>query len=93
MVIAERQYRVCADVVSERLDEQVVLLKVSSGTYFELNASGALIWDVLQGEPDYDVAALTRRIAREFSVSETVCKADIDSLLEDLQQHGLVEKT
>ena len=70
------------------VDDEVVILDVPSGRYFGLNDVGALIWDLLDGDHDRD--AIVEAITAEFDVDRPTAAADLDSLLAELTEAGLV---
>lgn len=71
----------------EVVDETVVLHE-PSGKLHVLNATGALVWDMLDGRRD--VAALARVIADQAGVDETTVTADLIDLLALLVDEDLV---
>lgn len=67
---------------------EVVLLHLESGAYHELNAVGALIWKLLDGERD------TSRIVEQVRARVEDPPADLEDevtgFLADLRQRGLI---
>lgn len=76
------------DVVSEVLDGQAVVLNLRTGCYHMLNASGTRLWELL--ERDGDVESATRTLLAEYDISEAVLRADVDQVLAELRERGLV---
>ncbi len=74
--------------MARTVDDEVVILDVPSGRYFGLNDVGALIWDLLDGDHDRD--AIVEAITAEFDVDRPTAAADLDSLLAELTEAGLV---
>jgi hypothetical protein len=75
-------------VVSRRLGEQLVLVNLTDNSIFELNRTGARVWELLQetSAPDELVA----RLGDEFDVDEARLKGEVQSLLEAFSSRGLV---
>ncbi|MBE7481011.1 MAG: HPr-rel-A system PqqD family peptide chaperone [Polyangiaceae bacterium] len=76
------------DVVSEILDGQAVVLNLRTGCYHTLNASGTRLWELL--ERDGDVETATQTLLAEYDTSEETLRADVDKVLSELQERGLV---
>lgn len=77
------------EVISTEMDGEAVLMHVSKGVYYGLNAVGAVIWDRLK-QPAA-VAEICNSVADEFEVEREVCERDVCSLLDQLEEAGLVE--
>ena len=79
-----------ASIDSMQLDGEAVVLNLSTHAYFGLNATGTQVWELIRahaGITSQDVAAaLADRYGRDVSV----VSADVDSVLQELVQHGLV---
>ena len=74
--------------MARELDGDVVILDVTSGRYFSINDVGALIWDRLEHDTDKDT--LVEAVTSEFNVDKDTAKADIDALLDQLTEAGLI---
>lgn len=83
------KFRRSPDVVARSIDQEAVLLDLASGRYFGLNATGAAIWDALEGG-EADPESIARDIASRFSAPEEQILADVRALLADLVQQNLV---
>ena len=75
-------------VVVDDVDALVYSLDITSGRYYSLNDVGALIWDLLEQETTRD--DLVDIVADSFDVDRTVAASDIDELIADLVDRGLV---
>src|SRR6185295_13440033 len=75
--------------VSCGLSGEAVILSLQNGIYYGLNTVGARIWELIQ-EPK-TVGELHTLIQQEFEVDPARCAQDLEALLEDLSNHGLIE--
>ena len=76
------------DVVARRLDDVVVLINLKTNRMFELNSTGARLWElIVAGSKDVEVR---ETMLREFDVSETELTTAIDSLTSWLVSEGLI---
>ena len=74
---------VCCD-----LNEEVVILDLSSGVYFGLQGVGSVMWHYIQ-EPR-TVQELVDHLQSEYAISQEACVAKTVGFLEDLVRHGLI---
>lgn len=80
---------VVGDVVYNRVSDGAVLLSTDAEVYFGLNETGARIWEHLR-ECD-TVAGLCRALEGEYpEVEPDTIRADVEELLEELAEHGLL---
>lgn len=77
------------DVIARRLGEAAVLVHLPSNRIFELNATGARIWDLLcEG---LDAAQIQARLIEEFTVDAARAADELGDLLARLRDAGLLE--
>jgi PqqD family protein of HPr-rel-A system len=76
--------------VARALDDKLVVLDTETGGYFELDAVGARIWQLIADGSSLDevVAALTD----EFVVEPDEARRDANAFLDDLRKHHLIEE-
>ncbi len=71
------------------LEDEVVILGLEDGVYYGLNPVGAFIWNLIQ-EP-HTFAQIREAILAEYEVEKEVCEKDLQELLADLMEKGLIE--
>ena len=75
----------------QQLQEEAVLLNLDSGLYFGLDPIGTRIWNLLaEGQ---SLPQIVSTIMAEYEVDIEQCKADLLTLLGDLEAQGLVAVT
>ena len=79
-----------ADVLSQTVVGESVLLDLRSQKYFGLNPVGTRTWQLLQETGD--VSAIRARLLAEYEVAPDQLERDLDELLERLLRAGLVEE-
>ena len=79
-----------ADVLSQTVVGESVLLDLRSQKYFGLNPVGTRTWQLLQETGD--VSAIRARLLAEYEVAADQLERDLDELLERLLRAGLVEE-
>ena len=74
--------------MARELDGEVIILDVPSGRYFGINDVGAVVWGLLDGTHDRD--AIVDAVTAEFDIDRNTAAADLDALLAQLVDAGLV---
>ena len=76
------------DVVARRLDDVVILINLKTNRIFELNSTGARIWELVSSGESLE--SIRETMLREFDVSESEVSAAIDTLTTWLKNEGLL---
>ena len=77
-----------ADVAARRLGDEVVLVNLRTNLIYELNRTGARLWELLA--EGCDRREIERRMLADFEVDEETLRAEIGELLGSLLEAGLV---
>jgi Coenzyme PQQ synthesis protein D (PqqD) len=75
-------------IIWTELDGNVVLLSIELARYYETNAVGGLIWQLLE-EPR-EVTDLVDRVAARYRVDREQAQADVLTFLDALGKSGLL---
>jgi len=86
--VEDRIFRTADDVVSRRVGDVVVLVGLRTNRIYELNATGARMWELLRDGAGME--SLAEQLSREFDVQPGVLDAEIKELLNQLHTEGLV---
>ena len=76
--------------MARRVGDELVILDVGSSHYFGLNDVGALIWDRLEQESTR--ADLVDAVVASYDVDREQAAGDIDDLVDQLVDRGLVQR-
>jgi Coenzyme PQQ synthesis protein D (PqqD) len=82
------RFRTSPDVVARDIAEGLMLVNVQTGAAFKLNQVGAAVWRHLDGARE--VASIIAELRTRYGVDADRLQCDVDALLADLQQQGLV---
>ena len=74
--------------MARRVDDDLVILDIPSGQYFELNDVVALLWDRLDGS--HSVEDLIDVVLAEYDIDRDTASTDVEDLLGELIRAGLV---
>ena len=75
-------------VVARRLGAEAVLLNTQTERFFTLNAVGARVWNLIDGQRT--VALIVQDLVQSFSVPEAQLTHDVLELLHDLVEKQLI---
>jgi hypothetical protein len=77
------------DVVYRRVGQGAVLVHLPSNKIFELNTTGARIWELIVARLDQDTIVET--LVDEFEVAADRARAEVLHAVAELQREGLVQ--
>jgi hypothetical protein len=80
--------QISADL-SPELSGEIVILHLKDGIYYELNETGARIWELIQ-QP-CALGAVLDALLIEYDVDAQQCEADLLALVDDMADRGLIE--
>jgi PqqD family protein of HPr-rel-A system len=86
--VPSQTVRIADDVVFEILDDETVVLNLTSGEYHTLNGTGTRAWQLIEELGDLERVRAT--MSAEFDVAEDRLAGDLDRLLQDLVERRLV---
>lgn len=84
-----KRWRPSADTVSQRVGTDMVLVNLRTDQIFELNETGARIWDLLA--TGSDLAGIEQRLVQEYDVRESEVRGQVDALLRALREAELLQ--
>ena len=70
------------------IDDEVIIMRLDNGELFSLAGSGAAVWRLIDGTRDR--AALLAALSDEFDADHAEIAGDVDQLLKELVESGLV---
>jgi len=76
------------DWLSAKVGDELVMMSAEKGNYIGLSEVGARIWELI--ETPQDVDALCAQLIGEFEVAPDVCRAEVETFLNELVTHGAV---
>ncbi len=80
--------RIAPDVLYQSVDDESVLLNLGNDHFYALDDVGTRMWQILvdTGQPE----AVVAQMVREYKVDAETMRRDLDKLIEELRQAGLV---
>ena len=84
-----KRVSVPADVLINEIAGESVLLNLDGGRYFGLDDVGTDMWKALTGSSS--IAAALALLSAQYDADRSVLKADLESLVGLLAEHGLLK--
>ncbi len=75
-------------VAHETFEDEVIMINLVSGTYYNLNKTGVVIWDLLEAEAT--VEEIVAGIAARYETDGTDIEAAVKEFLEELRKEDLI---
>jgi hypothetical protein len=79
------------DVLATVIDDEVVMMDVHQGQYFNIKGVGVRIWELLECPRTLD--AIVAEVRREYDVDEQPCCSDVSEFLAALEGMGLISRS
>lgn len=76
------------DLIARRMGEAIVLVHLPTNRIFELNVTGARIWELVRD--GVEPALIPRHLVQEFEIDESRASEEVSALIERLQREGLI---
>lgn len=75
------------DLAWQTIGDEAVIMNLAGGRVLGLNATGALVWSLLE---ERDEQGLAEVVARRFEIDEKTARDDVRSFLAVLRERSLV---
>lgn len=82
-------YRRKPEVISGKLEDQIVMMDIEKGKYFSMNPVATRVWELLE-EPS-SAGELCNKLLDEFEVSKEQCYDEVLELLGKMKELDLLE--
>ena len=79
---------ISSEVLTQEVGGETVILDLKSETYFGLDEVGTRIWQLLADQED--IQTITATMLNEYDVEEDQVEKDIQNLLTQLDEAGIV---
>jgi hypothetical protein len=87
--VLAQTYRRLQRVLSASVGDEIVMMSVEKGQYYNLNAVGGRIWRLLETPQRLDQIVTT--LADVYEAPEDTIRAEADAFLARLKREGLLE--
>ena len=85
---ADSKPRRSPEATYQPVGEEAILINLTSGTYYSLNDTGTMFWELLDGQRT--IIDCARLVAADYDVDAGVVETDLLELATDLEHEGLI---
>ena len=78
------------DVAASVIDGEAIIMNLTNGAYYSIDAVGAIVWQWLDEEQSTET--ILQRLAEQYPDAGAVLKRDLHALLGQLLDEGLVQE-
>ncbi len=83
-----KSFNVADDILISQIENEAILLHVSTGTYYNLNESSIPFWEALQNKQPLE--PVVQQIINEYEVESSQVLNDLQIFLQDLLKFGII---
>jgi len=76
------------DVAAKVIDGELMVIRLSDGTYYSMDDVGTRVWELIDG--GHDLLAVIRNIATSYAVAVEQVASDVRALVQELLAEGLI---
>lgn len=88
--IAGREIKPSADVIAQRVGDDVIVVNLQTSLMYDLNRTGGRFWDLLT--EGHDLAQIHTKLLQEFEVDPVALRREMEAILASLKDAGLVRE-
>lgn len=88
----DTKWEISKEVLSSKIDEEVVLMSIEADSYFGLDPVGSRIWELLSIK-SATIDELVQTLMEEYDTDEETCRKDVQSFIEDMSTRKLIVKS
>jgi hypothetical protein len=83
-----KNYTIPSSVVMQKIDDEALLMDADTHLFYELNATAAVLWEVIEQYDNFD-DVVTEMLAY-FEVSKEELEDDLKNFMLSLQEQGMI---
>lgn len=87
-LLLHSSFQGASNVLFRCVEDEAVLLHVSSGTYYGLNTIGIMLWEAIQNKEP--LVSVVDKVLNEYDVEQIQVIQDLEALLQDLLGKKLI---
>jgi hypothetical protein len=84
------KWQVNPEVLSSKIDEEIILMSIELDSYFGLDPVASRIWELLSVKPS-SIKELLITLLEEYEIDETTCTHDIEYFIEEMSVKKLIK--
>lgn len=78
-----------SDQIYSKIDNEIVMLSISHGEYYNLNPTGSIIWNLLNNPTS--LTEIIHFLREHYNIPYDICYSETKEFIEELHLKGLIE--
>jgi hypothetical protein len=76
------------DWLSAKVGDELVMMSAEKGNYIGLSEVGARVWEIIETPSEF--GAVCAQLVQEYEVEPDICRAEVETFLNELVKHGAI---
>ena len=85
----ELKWQISTEVLSSKIDEEVVLMSIEADSYFGLDPIASHIWELLSIKPA-TINELVQTLMDEYDIDKEICLKDVKAFVNTMSERKLI---
>ena len=85
------RWQVSQEVLSSKIDEEIILMSIKADSYFGIDPVGSQVWEILSKQP-LTTNEIVQLMMEDYEVDEETCRVDVQAFIDDMYARKLIEK-
>ena len=85
--MSEKKYSRRPDIITADMDGEVVMMDIMTGKYYNLGATGGMIWGLLESPKTLD--NIVDELTKKYDIDRPTCTLQVESFLKSGLEKGL----
>ena len=85
------RYELSGHLLHDAIDDEVIVIDLTTGTYYSLRGSAAEVWGMVKGSPGTSYKEIAGALAVRYQPNGHDVEAAVTQFLGQLQEEGLVK--
>lgn len=83
-------FEINPQILHENLEGEVIIINLTSGIYFSMNAVGGYIWALIEKKQSFDV--IIKTLAENYQEETLVIQKAVQKFVDELEKQGLITR-
>jgi len=82
-------FQKCDDVISKKMDDEMVLVNLKSEIIYTLNATGAKFWELIEEGKSF--GQIITELQAEYNITKEELMNELEAIVSQLVERGLIQ--
>jgi len=82
-------FQKCEDVISKKMDDEMVLVNLKSEIIYTLNETGAKFWELIEEGKSF--GQIITELQAEYNITKEELTTELEAIVSQLVERGLIQ--